>query len=159
MVSPYSKMNLPEGDSGYFSFKAPVSFSKKKTSFFVSGDVPETQKTNRKFPYALILGSILFQLGGGHQTRHSPKLCKSIKDEYVEINPEDAAKESICDGELVTLISSAGEKKVKAQLTGRVPEGALFLPLPFVQDTTLLPFNQEGSGFKTCQVKIERVTT
>jgi formate dehydrogenase alpha subunit len=159
VVSPYAKMNLPETENGYFSFKSPVSFSKEKTSFFVSGDVPERQKTNEKFPYALVLGSILFQLGCGHQTRHSPKLCKSMKEEYVEINPEDAAKESICDGELVTLISSAGEKKVKAQLTGRVPEGVLFLPLPFVQDTTLLPFNQEGSGFKTCQVKIERVTT
>ena len=157
-VSLYAKINLSEVDNGYFSFKPSLPFSKEKTSFFVPENVPETQKTNKRYPYALIFGSILFQLGCGHQTRYSPKLCKIIKDEYVEINPEDAAKEGICDCDLVKLISSAGEKRIKVHLTRRVPEGVLFMPLPFTQDSTLLPFNKEGSRFETYQVKIERAT-
>ena len=157
--SLYSKMNLSEVDNGYFSFRPPVSLSKERTSFFVPGDVPKMQKINKKYPYALILGSMLFQLGCGHQTRYSPRLCKIIKDEYVEMNPEDAAKEGICDYDSIRLLSSAGEKRIQVHLTSRVPEGVLFMPLPFTQDSTLLPFSKEGSGFETCQVKIERATT
>jgi formate dehydrogenase alpha subunit len=157
--SLYSKMNFSEVDNGYFSFKPPVSLSKERTSFFVPGDVSKMQKANKKYPYVLILGSMLFQLGCGHQTNHSPRLCKIIKEEYVEINPEDAAKEGICEYDSIRLISSAGEKRVQVHLTSRVPEGVLFMPLPFTQDATLLPFSEEGSGFETCRVKIERVTT
>ena len=81
-----------------------------------------------------------------------------IQDEFVEINPENAAKECIKDGDVIRLVSSAGEKRIVARLTHGVPEGILFMPLPFTRDTTLLPFHKEVTGANTCQVTIERNT-
>lgn len=158
-VPLYSKVSLSEIEKGHFSYTLPVTLSKEGKSFFVPENVSEMPGTNKKYPYTLMLGSILFQLGCGYQTKHSPRLNRIIEDEYVEINPEDALKEGIQDSDVIKLISSAGEKRIKAHLANKVPKGVLFMPLPFTQGSTLVPFNKEGSGLKTCQVKIERTAT
>ncbi|MCK5009624.1 MAG: hypothetical protein KAS98_04005, partial [Deltaproteobacteria bacterium] len=158
-VPLYSKVSLSEIEKGHFSYTLPVTLSKEGKSFFVPENVSEMPRTNKKYPYTLMLGSILFQLGCGYQTKHSPRLNRIIKDEYVEINPEDASKEGIQDSDVIKLISSAGEKRIKAHLANKVPKGVLFMPLPFTQGSTLVPFSKEGSGLKTCQVKIERTAT
>jgi len=79
-------------------------------------------------------------------------------DEYVEINPEDATKEGLQNGDSIQLISSEGEKRVKARLTEKVPSGVLFLPLPFEPFSTIMPFKTRDSGSKICHIRIERVT-
>ena len=81
-----------------------------------------------------------------------------MQDEYVEINPESAAKEGIKEGEIIRLVSSTGEKRIVARLTDRVPESVLFMPLPFTRDSSLLPYGKEKTGVKTCRVTIERST-
>ena len=81
-----------------------------------------------------------------------------IQDEYVEINPANAAQEGIKEGDVIRLVSSTGEKRIVARLTGKVPEDVLFMPLPFTRATTILPFRKEGIGANTCQVTIERNT-
>jgi formate dehydrogenase alpha subunit len=155
-ISLYSKMNLSEADGRYCCYRPPVSFSQEMTTLFVPDDVPEVQRTNNKYPYTLMIGSILFHLGYGQLTRHSPRLCSMLQDEYVEINPENAAQEGIREGEVIRLVSSAGEKRIAARLTGNVPEGVLFMPLPFTRDTTILPFRKEAASANTCRVTIER---
>jgi formate dehydrogenase alpha subunit len=152
----YSRMNLSEIDEGYYCYRPPVSCSQERTTLFVPEDVPEVQKATEEYPYTLMVGSILFHLGCGQLTRHSPRLCRMIQDEYVEINPANAAQEGITEGEVIRLISSSGEKRIVARLTGTVPEGVLFMPLPFTRDTTILPFPKEETSTKTCQVTIER---
>jgi len=154
----YSRMNLSEADDGYFCYRPPISFSQGVTTLFVPDDVPEAQKVTEEYPYTLMVGSILFQLGCGQLTRHSPRLCRMIQDEYVEINPVNAAQEGIKEGDVIRLVSSTGEKRIAARLTGNVPEGVLFMPLPFTRDTTILPFRKKETGAKTCQVTIERNT-
>jgi predicted molibdopterin-dependent oxidoreductase YjgC len=152
----YSRMNLSEADDGYCCYRPPLSFSQEMTTLFVPEDVPEVQKATEDYPYTLMVGSMLFHLGCGQLTRHSPRLCRMIQDEYVEINPANAAQEGIKEGDVIRLISSSGEKRIIARLTGTVPEGVLFMPLPFTRDTTILPFRKEEILTKTCRVTIER---
>jgi formate dehydrogenase alpha subunit len=154
----YSRMNLSKADDGYFCYRPPLFFSQEKTTWFAPEDVPLPQKATEDYPYTLIVGSILFHLGCGQLTIHSPRLCRMIQDEYVEINPANAAQEGIKEGDVIRLSSSTGEKRVFARLTGNVPEDVLFMPLPFTRDTTILPFYKEGTGAKTCRVTIERNT-
>jgi predicted molibdopterin-dependent oxidoreductase YjgC len=154
----YSGMNLPGSDDGYFFYRPPLTLLQEKTTWFVPEEVPVIKKTTQEYPYSLIVGSILFHLGSGQLTGHSPRLCKIMQDEYVELNPVDALKEGIREGEVIRLVSSTGEKGVVARLTNRVPEGVLFMPLPFTRDTTILPFRREDAGANTCRVWIERST-
>lgn len=157
-VPLYGKMRLPQADNNYFSYRLPLSESQPKRTFFVPVDVPAVSRTVTRNTYTLVLGSVLFHLGCGQQTKHSPKLRTMTQDEYVEINPRTAAEQGIREGAVLRLLSSSGEKKIRARLSGRLPEGVLFLPQPFAHDTTLLPFSREAAGCKTCQVTIERVT-
>jgi len=154
----YSGMNLSESNDGYFCYRSSTSLSKEKKIFFVPEELPAVKQATKEFPYTLIVGSILFHLGSGQLTRHSSRLCRIMQDEYVEINPESAAKEGIKEGEIIRLVSSTGEKRIVARLTDRVPESVLFMPLPFTPDSSLLPYGKERTGAKTCRVAIERST-
>ncbi len=154
----YSRMHLSEADDGYCCYRPPISFSQEMATLFVPEEVPEVQKVTEEYPYTLMVGSMLFHLGCGQLTRHSPRLCRMIQDEYVEINPANAAQEGIKEGDVIRLVSSTGEKRIVARLTGKVPEDVLFMPLPFTRATTILPFRKEGTGANTCQVTIERNT-
>lgn len=157
-VPLYGTMDLSQADNNYFCHMLPLTALQPKRAFFVPVDVPAVNRTVIRNTYTLVLGSILFHLGCGQQTKHSPKLRAMIKDEYVEINPRNAAQEGIGEGNVIKLLSSSGEKRIRARLSGRLPENVLFMPLPFAHGTTLLPFSREGTGCKTCQVTIERVT-
>jgi anaerobic selenocysteine-containing dehydrogenase len=154
----YSRMKLPETDEGYFCYRPPISSSQEKTTWFVPEEVPAVQKATEGYPYTLMVGSILFHLGCGQLTGHSSRLCRMIQDEYVEINPANAAQEGIKEGDVIRLVSSTGEKRIVARLTGKVPKDVLFMPLPFTRATTILPFRKEKTGTNTCQVTIERNT-
>jgi predicted molibdopterin-dependent oxidoreductase YjgC len=150
----YAGMHLGEMVSEYFSYKLPLERG-KGTRFFVPEEISGAPKADKKFPYTLMLGSVLFQLGFGHETKHSPRLSKIIGEEYVEINPEDAAEENIHDGEVIKLVSSTGEKRIETLLSERIPRGVLFLPRPFARNSAVIPFSAEGR--KTCRVKIQRI--
>ena len=154
----YSGMNLSESDDGYFCYRPSVSLSQEKTTWFVPEEVPAVKETTKEYPYTLTVGSILFHLGSGQQTGHSPRLSRIIQDEYVELNPEDAAQEGIKEGEIIRVVSSTGEKKIVARLTDKVPSGVLFMPLPFIRNSNLLPYGTEKNGANTCRVTIERST-
>lgn len=158
-IALYKKMDLSAAENDYFSYKLPLSSTKKKQAVFVPEKASGKPAGSRKYPYTLMMGSIVFQLGHGHQTQHSPKLCKMMDEEYVELNPEDATKEGLQGGDFIQLISADGEKAVKVRLTDKVPSGVLFLPLPFARYSTLIPLSGKSIGLNTCQIKIERVTS
>lgn len=153
-VPLYSSMNPGEMDGGYFSYKLPLEGG-GVNPFFVPEEISGVPGADKRYPYTLILGSVLFQLGFGHQTRHSPRLGKIMGDEYIEMHPEDAAEENINEGDLIEMISSAGEKRIKALLSERIPRGMIFLPRPFAQNSSLV--TSAGQG-RVCRIKIERIT-
>ncbi len=112
-----------------------------------------------EYPFLLVLGSILFQLDAGHKTAHCRRLAKITTDEYAELNMDDAARMNISDHENIRLVSPAGEKLIKSRCTKKIPQGTVFLPLPFTRRSTLLPFSVSGSGFKNFKVRIEKVSS
>ncbi|MDY6967268.1 MAG: molybdopterin-dependent oxidoreductase, partial [Spirochaetota bacterium] len=155
-VELYSEMDISKMDDAYFFYALPVPSFKKDISLSIPDDILESPKPDNEYPYTLMQGSILFQLSHNHQTRFSTRLRKMIQDEYVEINPEDAFKEGIKENDIINLISFNGEKKIKAHLADRIPEGVLFLPFPFLKGSNILSFNREHTGYKTVKIKIER---
>ncbi len=158
-LSLFEKMDIPAKDKVHLSYRLPVN-GKEIKSFFVPENIPDLSKKDKEYPYTIMLGGILFQLGSGYQTRYSTKLCRITEDEYVEINPEDASKEDIKDSELIKLVSAEGEKTINTRVTSKVPKGTLFLPLPFIQNSNLFAHSKDTDVHgKTCRIKIERIKT
>jgi NADH-quinone oxidoreductase subunit G len=58
--------------------------------------------------------------------KNSSTLALLIDGNSVQINPDDAAKHSIADGQQVRLISGEKSIEIKAKIDDRVPEGVLF---------------------------------
>ena len=156
-VELYSKMNITKMDDPCFSYALPVPDFKKDVSLSILNNRFESPELDGDYPYILMPGSILFQLSYSHHTGFSTRLRKMIHDEYVEINPEDAYKKSIKENDAITLISYNGRKNIKAHLSDRIPEGVLFLPIPFLRNSNIFSYNKEHILYKTVKVKIERI--
>lgn len=95
-------------------------------------------------------------------TRRIERLDKEVPTGYVDINPADAAKLSIEEGESLKVTSRRGHISIKARLTEGVQPGTVFIPMHFSEcavniltDTTLDP-EAKIPGFKVCAVRLEK---
>ena len=66
-------------------------------------------------------------------SRRSKGLEEICPEPFVEINPADAGRLGIVDGQMVKLISRHGEVQVKAEVTPRVAPGVVFLSFHFAE--------------------------
>jgi formate dehydrogenase alpha subunit len=78
------------------------------------------------FPYRLVTGRVLEHYNVGTMTRRTPNRSLVPRD-ALEINPDDAAREGVGEGEPVRLESRWGEATALAAPSDRVPPGVLFL--------------------------------
>ena len=78
------------------------------------------------FPYRLITGRVLEHYNVGTMTRRTPNQ-RLVPGDALEINPSDAEREGVGDGEPVRLESRWGAATAVAACSDRVPSGVLFL--------------------------------
>jgi predicted molibdopterin-dependent oxidoreductase YjgC len=82
-------------------------------------------------------------------------------ESLVEINPADAEKLRIADGQMVKVTSRRGNVEVKARLTTRSAPGSIFMNFHFTQAPVNLLTNPalDPTGkipeYKVCAVKLE----
>ncbi len=94
--------------------------------------------TDEDYPVILSTGRILYHYHGGNMTRHSKGLDEIRPEAEVEINPTDAARMDVQQGDLVELESRRGKVITKVKITDRSPEGLAFMTLHFAE----APVNQ-----------------
>ena len=81
----------------------------------------------------------------------------------VEINPDDAKKYDIADGDQVELSSRRGKIKLRACVTKRSPKGTVFVPIHFgespVNQLTIAALDPKAKipQLKVCAVKIQKL--
>ena len=66
-------------------------------------------------------------------TGRSPTLDSESPEGFLEINPEDAARLSINDEDLVEVSSRRGKIETKARVTEKVKPGTVYLPFHFAE--------------------------
>ena len=84
-----------------------------------------------KYPLVLTTGRTLYHWHGGTMTRRSAGLNAIYPEALVEINPEDAKRLGIADGEMVKVSSRRGEVTAKAQVIARPDPGVVFMTFHF----------------------------
>ena len=87
---------------------------------------PSPESPVAGFPYRLTTGRVLHQYNVGTMTRRTPSRALAPSD-WLEIHPEDAAREGIADSAEVALESRWGSCRVRARHSERVAPGTLFL--------------------------------
>ncbi|OFW64684.1 MAG: hypothetical protein A2Y74_04760 [Actinobacteria bacterium RBG_13_63_9] len=94
----------------------------------VDGGLAATS-TDKAFPLVLITGSVREHHATGVRTRRSAGLTRLAAEAFLEINPGDAAKAKVVDGDKVRVVAKGGGSvEVAVRETERVPSGVVFLP-------------------------------
>ena len=100
-------------------------FEPLKYSFAISGKKSPAIKKNKDYPFILLTGYSLRHQGT--YSRNSKSLVSLASECFIEINRNNAQKAKIADGDMVKIESAQGKMKLKAKITSRVPEGAVFV--------------------------------
>ncbi len=136
-------------------------FSRGLGRFVPAEHVSPAEMPNDEYPLMLTTGRVLYHWHGAEMTRRARGLVAVYPEALIEINPKDAQRALVGNGDLVRLSSRRGEIVAKAQVTTRVGPGlvfatfhfpdsaANFLTIPALDPQSKIP------EFKVCAVKIE----
>ncbi len=138
------------------------SFTRGKGRFFPIDYREPAELPDRKYPFVLTTGRLMFQYHTGTMTRRTPALERELPTGFVEINPEDAKRLSISQGQWVTVESRRGKIRIQALVTERMLPGVVFIPFHFAEcpanELTSRHLDPEAKipEFKVCAVKINK---
>jgi formate dehydrogenase alpha subunit len=123
---------------------------------------PPAEQIDDSYPFILTTGRLLYQFHTGTMTRKSPTLVIQAPDGYVEINPKDAKKLGVNDGENIKVKSRRGEIVIKAKVTDKVQPGTVFIPFHYAETAanklTIAALDPKAKipEFKVCAVRLEK---
>ena len=137
-------------------------FTKGLGTFHPVEFAPARELPDDEYPFVLSTGRMLQHFHTGTMTRRSQVLDDLVPLGAIEINPEDAARLGVADGEAVTVTSRRGEIQIAAQVTERVAVGETFLAFHFreapANRLTIAALDPIAKipEFKVCAVRIEK---
>ncbi len=121
----------------------------------------QPERPDADYPLTLVTGRENDLWQSGYTFARTPQLVARSPRNLLSINPADARRSAVRDGELVRVASRRGTIDLVAHVTDEVPEGVLFTlwgyPGSLVNEVTLDvrdPISQEP-GFKACAVSVE----
>ena len=119
-----TRFRFSEFDDSYVKKGAGMDFYHSTTKdgraqiwFHPFEDAPE--KPDAEFPLWLCTGRVLEHWHTGSMTMRIPQLRRAMPSAYVEINPKDAAKAGINDGDIARIETRRGILELPAWIRGR----------------------------------------
>lgn len=102
-------------------------------AIFLGAKYEDPRETpDEEYPLVFTTGRILYHYHTRTMTGKSEGLNKKAGKSYVEINPTDAARLGIADGDMVKVASRRGEITTTAKVTDITGAGSVFMPFHFV---------------------------
>ena len=102
-------------------------FSRGRGKFHVVHDKPPAELPTSAYPILLTTGRMLEHWHTGSMSHRSRVLESLVPESHVDINPSDANRLGIAEGDLISLSSRRGKVQTKARRTDRVREGQAFM--------------------------------
>jgi formate dehydrogenase alpha subunit len=116
-----------------------------------------------EYPLLLTTGRMLYHFHTGTLSRRSVGLDELVPEGKMEINPEDAEKLSIEDGDMAEVRSRRGKVTARAWVTDRAPAGTIFMTFHFRESAAnLLTVSAldpvaKIPEYKVCAVKVQPI--
>jgi anaerobic selenocysteine-containing dehydrogenase len=83
---------------------------------------------DHEFPFVLTTGRLYAHWHTLTRTGKAPKLVRSEPAPFIEVNPSDASRLQVSNGDLLQVSSRRGTVQLPARLSNSVPSGMLFAP-------------------------------
>jgi formate dehydrogenase major subunit len=118
------------------------------------------ESPDKDYPYWLTTGTLFSQYLSGSMTRRCGTLEREDPQVYVEINPEDARRLDVREGDAVRANSRRGTVRAKVMLTRRVKPGVVFIPMHFLENPANKLTNEaldpvsKTPEYKVCAIQI-----
>ncbi len=125
-------------------------FTRGRGRFFPVAYQPPDEEADDEYPLTLTTGRLLEHYHTGTMTRRSDGLNELVPTGFAEINPVDAARLGVADGEEVVVETRRGAIRTPANVTARVREGTVFVPFHFWE----APANRLTNPARDPQAKI-----
>ena len=117
-----------------------------------------------EYPFVLSTGRVLQHFHTGTMSRRSEVLDTLVPAGIIEMNPQDAERLGVSDGEPVSVTSRRGDIEIAAKVTDRVAPGSVFLAFHYreapANRLTIAALDPVAKipEFKVCAVRIERAS-
>ncbi len=138
------------------------SFPKGRASFNPVEYVASNELPDDEYPFVLSTGRILYHYHSGSMTRRSHNLEEKVGAGRVNINPEDAGRLGLREGDGVRLTSRRGYLTSHAHISSRQQAGSVFATFHFSEETANLLTNpaldpaSKIPDLKVCAIRVER---
>ena len=123
--------------------------------------IPPDELPDKEYPFILSTGRVLYHYHTGTMSRKAKGLTERFPESLVEVNPADAQKLGIEEGNSIKVTSRRGRVEAKATITERSPEGTVFMNFHFnevavnmLTNPALDPIGKIPE-YKVCAVKVE----
>jgi len=139
-------------------------FARGKGRFFAIKFIPPFESPDSEYPFLLSTGRVMAHYHTGTMTRRGTGLNRISPESLAEINPVDAEKLSISDGDMVSITSRRGSITVKAWINKRSQPGMVFVPFHFHEapvnllTSTAIDPVAKIPEFKVSAVRIEKAS-
>jgi len=136
-------------------------FSRGRGLFHAIEFIPPAELPDAEFPLILSTGRVLYHYHTGTMTRRALGTSERYPESLVEINPVDAEKFGITDGQMVKVTSRRGMVEAKARITEKSPTGIIFMNFHFAEAAVNILTNPalDPTGkipeYKVCAVKLQ----
>ncbi len=137
-------------------------FTRGKGQFIPLAYKPPMELPDKQYPLVLTTGRSLYHFHTGTMTRKVDGLNVLKREGEVEMNPADAARLGIADGDRVKVASRRGEVVAKANVTEASPEGVVFMTFHFAESPANRLTNPaldpvaKIPEYKVCAVRVEK---
>jgi predicted molibdopterin-dependent oxidoreductase YjgC len=115
-----------------------------------------------EYPLMLTTGRILQHYHTGTMTRRVGGLDYLAPEERVEVNPDDALRLGIADGDWIQVVSRRGQVTARARISERPRAGLVFMTFHFAEafanTLTLMAVDPVAKipEYKVCAVRVEK---
>ncbi len=138
-------------------------FTRGKGRFMPLTYKPPAELPDAEYPLMLTTGRALYQYHTGTMTRKIKGLNDLLAENFMEINPVDAEKLKIQDGEMVKVTSRRGNISARVKITGVSPAGLVYMNFHFAESaaniltTAAVDPVAKIPEYKVCAVKVEKI--
>ncbi len=95
--------------------------------------MPPPEVPDREFPFILSAGRDYYHYHAGSMTKKVRLLKEMCPESHVEINPSDADKLGIGEGDRVRIVSRRGDFTSRVKITNRVASGVIFAKFHYAE--------------------------
>ncbi len=155
---------IPQGDLKGVTDSTKKSL-KNKAKIFFRPYMDPVEMPDKKYPLWLCTGRVLEHWHTGTMTMRVPELYRAVPQALAYMNPADAEKFGLKQGDTIWVESRRGRVKTHVETRGRnrMPKGSIFIP--FFDEKVLInkvtldatcPISKE-TDYKKCAVKVYKV--